>query len=67
MNMCVVFEKTGFTDVAAQITMRTGKGLVAGDVLWKRNLTCVYVGNNEIAIADPINKDIIIKDYFENN
>lgn len=64
-NMCAAFEKTGFTDVAAQITMQTGAGLVAGDVLWKRNITCLYVGNGEIAIARSSNKDIVIENYYK--
>ncbi len=66
-NMCAAFEKTGFKDIANKINMQTGADLVAGDVLWKRNLTCIYVGNGEIAIARPSNKDIVIQNYYDNS
>ncbi len=66
-NMCTAFEKTGFTNVANKINMQTGTGLVAGDVLWKRNLTCMYIGDGEVVIASPNSKDIVIENYYDNS
>ena len=63
-NMCAAFEKTGFTNITDQITIPTGAGLIAGDVLWMRDTTCMYVGNGEIVIARSSNKDIAIENYL---
>ena len=65
--MCTAFEKTGFTNVANKINMQTGTGLAAGDVLWKRNLTCMYIGDGEVVIASPNSKDIVIENYYDNS
>lgn len=40
-DTCDAFIKTGFSDVKDQITLSTGAGLVAGDVLWKSGHTCM--------------------------
>lgn len=62
-NMCAAFEKTGFTDVTSQVSLDTGNGLAAGDVLWKRGQTCLYIGDNKIAIASQDDKEIVVKAY----
>lgn len=38
-DMCGVFLKTGFTDVTAQVNLKTGNGLRKGDVLWRTGHT----------------------------
>lgn len=77
-NMCAAFLKTGFEDVTDQITFSTGKGLEAGDVLWRSGHTCLYVGDGKVANAsqnengaatggatgDQNDKEIAVKNYY---
>lgn len=77
-NMCSAFIKSGFTDVIDQIDIKTGDGLVAGDVLWVSGHTCMYVGDGKVANArlnendktsggvtgDQNGKEIAVKDYY---
>lgn len=34
-NMVSVFKRTGFVDVTSQVNVKTGAGLITGDVVWK--------------------------------
>lgn len=77
-NMCDAFIKSGFTDVINQITLKTGDGLQAGDVLWKSGHTVMYVGDGMIAAArknedgnltggvtgDQNGEEIMVKKYY---
>lgn len=38
-NMVSVFKSTGFVDVTSQVNLKTGAGLITGDVVWKNGHT----------------------------
>lgn len=51
-NMESGFTKCGFQNVASTVALKTGKGLVRGDVLLKAGYhTALYIGNDKIAHA----------------
>lgn len=51
-NMESGFTKCGFQNVASTVDLKTGKGLVRGDVLLKAGYhTALYIGNDKIAHA----------------
>lgn len=80
-NMCDAFLKSGFIDVIDQITLKTGDGLQAGDVLWKSGHTVIYVGDGMIAAArknekgelkggttgDQTGEEIMVKKYYNDS
>lgn len=80
-NMCNTFLKSGFTDVINQIDIITSNGLIAEDVLWISNHTCIYVDDGKVANAslnendktsggvtgDQNGKEIAVKDYSIKN
>ena len=77
-NMLYSFLKSGFVNVTKTVDLRTGKGLVRGDVLLNiKHHTAMYVGNgkeveasiNELGTAtggktgDQTGKEILIRNY----
>lgn len=77
-NMCDAFLKSGFSDITSQITLKTGNGLAAGDVLWMKGHTVMYIGDGQIATArknekgeytggetgDQNGEEIMVKKYY---
>lgn len=71
-NMDAYFTKHGFTNVAKSVTISTGKGLLAGDVLvWNApgtsgagadGHTCMYIGEGRIVECTP--RGISTRDYY---
>lgn len=77
-NMLVAFLKSGFVNVTKAVDLKTGKGLVRGDVLLNiKHHTAMYAGNgkeveasiNELGKAtggktgDQTGKEILIRNY----
>lgn len=78
-NMKRVFLKTGFTDVIKMVNLKTGEGLLPGDVLLKEGShTALYIGNGQIVHAsinekgkttggksgDQTGKEILVQKYY---
>lgn len=78
-NMYSVFKKCGFSDVTRSVDIKTGKGLVRGDVLLARGKhTCMYIGSGKIVHAsinekgsatggkhgDQTGKEFCIRTYY---
>ena len=78
-NMKKAFLKTGFADVIKTINLKTGSGLLPGDVLLKEGShTALYVGNGLIVHAsinekgtikggksgDQTGKEILVQKYY---
>ena len=78
-NMYSVFTKCGFKDVTSSVSLQTGGGLVAGDVLLHHQKhTAMYIGNGKLAQAsinergtvtggksgDQTGGEINIKNYY---
>lgn len=53
----------GFKDVTSSVNISTGKGLQAGDVLWKSGHTEMYIGNGQVVGARQSTKPC----YCKNN
>lgn len=78
-DMCAAFLKTGFTDITSQVDVATGSGLEAGDVLWMKGHTCMYVGDGQVVNAshnehghitggktgDQNGKEIDVQSYYK--
>lgn len=59
-NMYKAFIKSGFKDVTKSITLKTGAGLKAGDVLLNTtHHTALYIGNGKVAQASINEKGTI--------
>lgn len=78
-NMKKAFLKTGFIDVIKTVNLKTGAGLVTGDVLLKEGShTALYIGNGQIVHAsinekggikggksgDQTGKEILVAKYY---
>ena len=78
-NMKKAFLKTGFTDVIKTVNLKTGAGLLPGDVLLKEGShTALYIGNGQIVHAsinekgkitggksgDQTGKEILVQKYY---
>ncbi len=78
-NMYDVFTRCGFTDVTSQINLKTGEGLIPGDILLNRiHHTALYIGDGKIVQAsinefggirggqsgDQTGSEINIKKYY---
>lgn len=51
-NMKYVFSRTGFRDVTKQVNLKTGAGLLAGDVLLhEKNHTAMFIGGGKVVQA----------------
>ena len=51
-NMKYVFSQTGFRDVTKQVNLKTGAGLLAGDVLLhEKNHTAMFIGGGKVVQA----------------
>lgn len=78
-DMCAAFLKTGYIDITSQVDDSTGSGLEAGDVLWVKGHTCMYVGDGNVANAsqnehggitggatgNQTGKEIAVKPYYD--
>lgn len=78
-NMKKAFLKTGFIDVIKDVNLKTGVGLLPGDVLLKEGShTALYIGNGQIVHAsinekgtikggksgDQTGKEILVAKYY---
>ena len=78
-NMRKVFLKKGFTDIVKSVNLRTGYGLIPGDVLLREGKhTAMYIGNKQIVHAsinelgkivggksgDQTGKEICTRSYY---
>lgn len=78
-NMKKAFLKTGFIDVIKDVNLKTGAGLLPGDVLLKEGShTALYIGNGQIVHAsinekgkvtggksgDQTGKEILVAKYY---
>ena len=78
-NMKKAFLKTGFIDVIKDVNLKTGSGLLPGDVLLKEGShTALYIGNGQIVHAsinekgkvtggksgDQTGKEILVAKYY---
>lgn len=78
-NMKKAFLKSGFTDVIKFVNLKTGAGLIAGDVLLKEGShTALYIGNGQIVHAsinekgkitggksgDQTGREILVAKYY---
>lgn len=78
-NMKAIFLKCGFEDITKSITLKTGVGLIPGDVLLKEGKhTAMFIGNKKIVHAsinelgkiiggksgDQTGREICIRSYY---
>lgn len=77
-NMVKVFKKCGFQDVTANVNLKTGDGLIKGDVLWVKGHTEMCIGDGKIVGAhinekgsttggvsgDQTQNEISVKNYY---
>lgn len=78
-NMYSVFKKCGFVDVTQSVNLKTGSGLVRGDVLLnRRSHTAMYIGSGQLVQAsinekgtvtggspgDQTGKEFLVRFYY---
>ena len=78
-NMYSVFKKCGFVDVTQSVNLKTGSGLVRGDVLLnRRSHTAMYIGRGQLVQAsinekgsatggnpgDQTGREFLIRSYY---
>lgn len=78
-NMYSVFKKCGFVDVTRSVNIKTGSGLMRGDVLLNRRChTAMYIGSGQIVQAsinekgtatggipgDQTGKEFLVRSYY---
>lgn len=77
-NMVAAFKKCGFQDVTTSVNLKTGDGLLKGDVLWVKGHTEMYIGDGQIVGAhinekgtttggvsgDQSQNEISVKNYY---
>ena len=78
-NMYSVFKKCGFVDVTQSVNLKTGSGLVRGDVLLnRRSHTAMYIGSGQLVQAsinekgtrtggspgDQTGKEFLVRSYY---
>ena len=78
-NMYSVFKKCGFVDVTQSVNLKTGSGLMRGDVLLNRRYhTAMYIGSGQLVQAsinekgtatggipgDQTGKEFLIRSYY---
>lgn len=77
-TMPAVLKKLGFTDMIKKVDIRSGSGMLRGDILWSGSHTAFYCGNGKIVHAsidengtiygkkpgDQTGREICIRSYY---